>query len=500
MRASEVPLRAALVTAAILCSAAVGSVPARAAGPPAPAPAPANDNRANAQVLRALPVSVNGTTIGATSETPNEPPSTCASGPLAGSVWYAITAPAAERIALQVAAGGKLDAVVDVYLSQRSQVQSVACDQTDPNGMAATSFMATAGATYLVRVAPLANSSPGAFTLDAFVPQKAATPPGPELPPAGAEGILDRVQNTTRAHSTTFQAGRSYRINLANETDPGCVSLSLYPPGTRSFDDAKPVLSIHCGGYRLFTPGPGASGRYSFLVTPAPNIRGPQRYHLQSAPAGPSATAPGRFIGNYAKVSGRLDGDRVDTLRLYSFDVVERSDLTLMLDAPDDAGFDLRLLNDRGRTVACTCGDTGPKTLEHRLSPGRFFAVVRAAGGSRGRFTLVRQSRTITRTTITIAGSRAGRAVPGQTVPIAVGVAPNQTGPVTVTIDRFDPVSGWQYFRTVGVRVTHGSGGRGFLPPASGRWRASASFLGTRTASPSATGHAVLVVGGALRQ
>jgi hypothetical protein len=497
MHVHGVPLRAALLAGVAGLAVVLPGVARAASALPPPPP---NDNRADAQSLRALPVSVNGTTIGATAETPNEPASGCASGPLDGSVWYSVTAPAAERVALQVAAGGKLDAVVDVYLAQRSQVQGVACDETDAQGMAATSFTAAAGATYLIRVAALADSSPGGFTLDAFVPQRPATPPGPQLGAAGVDGVLDRVQNTTRAFSTTMVAGRGYRINLADETEPGCVSLSLYGPGTRSFDDGTPVLRIHCGGYRLFTPGPGATGRYSFLVTPAPNIRGPQRFHLQTAPAGPADTAPGLFIGNYARVSGAVDGDRVDTLRLYSFDVVARSDLTLMLASPAGASFDLELRDDRGRTIACDCAAAGATTLEHQLSPGRFFAVVRAEAGSRGRFTLVRQSRTITRTTITIAGRRAGRSSPGQTVPIGVAVGPAESGPVTVTIDRFDPVSGWQYFRTVAVRVTGGAGGVAFRPPAAGRWRATAAFLGTRAASPSATGYASLVVAGPLRQ
>ncbi|HWH12046.1 MAG TPA: hypothetical protein VG165_13030 [Solirubrobacteraceae bacterium] len=126
--------------------------------------------------------------------------------------------------------------------------------------------------------------------------------------------------------------------------------------------------------------------------------------------------------------------------------------------------------------------------------------MVEANANSRGRFTLDRQSRTITRTRITIAGKPAGRSSPGQTVPIAVSVTPRSAGPVTLTIERFDPVSGWQYSRTEHASAANGAATLSFLPPTSGRWRASASFVGTRSASPSASSFATLLVAGPLHQ
>jgi hypothetical protein len=492
MRGSGGVLRIATFVVACL----LGASPALAAA--APAPPPANDTRADAQVLGSLPATVDGTTVGATIDS-NEPASEC-TGPQTASVWYSITPSTKERIAVGLAAGGNLDATVDVYLAQRSQLQDVACDGTDAMGMAATSFTAIANMTYLIRVAPLGDSLAGSFALNVFVPQKAATPPGPLLPAAGAGGVLDRIQDTTKAYSTVMTAGTSYRINLADETTGACVSAGLFPPGTSSFDDGGAVLRLHCGGYQLFTPAAGQTGRYSFRINSSAGFSGSQRYYLQVAPAGPDDTAPGEFIGNYAKVSGELDGNRVDALRLFSFDVVTRSNLTLLLSAPETAGFDLELLNEKGHEIACECGGTGSETLNQELKPGRFFAVVRASTNSRGRFTLVRQSRTITQTRVTIAGSRNGQSAPGQTVPIAVSVAPGAAGPVVVTIERFDPVSGWQYFATHHVEANGRSATVPFLPPSSGRWRASASFVGTRKASPSVSGFATLLVGGPLHQ
>jgi hypothetical protein len=487
---------AALRVALVLGGCTLAGCPALATAA-APA-APPNDARVDAQVLNSLPASVDGTTVGATIDT-NEPASNC-TGPQTASVWYSVTPATKERIAVSLAANGDLDATVDVYLAQRSQLQDVTCNGTDAQGMAATSFTAAAGMTYLIRVAPLGNSIAGTFALDVFVPQKAATPPGTALPPAGAGGVLDRIQDTTKAYSTVMHAGKSYRINLADETQGACVSAGLYPPGTTSFDDATPVLRLHCGGYQLFTPGVAASGRYSFRVNSSAGYSGSQHYYLQVATATPADTAPGQFIGNYAKASGRLDGNRVDALRLFSFDVVQRSNLTLILTAPSTAGFDVKLLNEKGREIACECGGTGTQTLNQELKPGRFYAVAEANPGSRGRFTLVRQSRTITKARITIAGRRQGQSAPGQTVPIAVSVSPKTAGPVTVTIERFDPVSGWQYFRTDQITATGGSARVAFLPPSSGRWRASASFTGTRSTSPSDSGFATLLVGGPLHQ
>ena len=91
------------------------TLPSIAQGTPAtPAvPAPANDERANAQPIHSLPASINGTTVGATIE-PGERESACGVQ-TASSVWYSLRASSAQRIALDLAAGGELDATIDVY-------------------------------------------------------------------------------------------------------------------------------------------------------------------------------------------------------------------------------------------------------------------------------------------------------------------------------------------------------------------------------------------------
>src|SRR6266480_1541199 len=62
------------------------------------APAPGNDNRANARQLAAPPVTVSGTTVGATEE-PRDPRSEC--GRAKATVWYRLSGTASGRVMLR---------------------------------------------------------------------------------------------------------------------------------------------------------------------------------------------------------------------------------------------------------------------------------------------------------------------------------------------------------------------------------------------------------------
>ncbi|HXQ01313.1 MAG TPA: hypothetical protein VN845_14775, partial [Solirubrobacteraceae bacterium] len=160
-------------------------------------PAPANDERANAQVIHSLPATINGTTVGATVEV-GEPESTCGV-PTVSSVWYSVRAQNAERVGLDLAAGGELDGAVDVYHAVRSELESVGCQQTESHGKASLSFKASKNGLYLIRVAALANSQLANFTLEVFLPTPAVGPPGAPLPSGGVSGHVDRVQNINAA-------------------------------------------------------------------------------------------------------------------------------------------------------------------------------------------------------------------------------------------------------------------------------------------------------------
>ena len=86
------------------------------------------------------------------------------------------------------------------------------------------------------------------------------------------------------------------------------------------------------------------------------------------------------------------------------------------------------------------------------------------------------------------------KAAARQGVGIAVKVSPAASGPVTVDIERFDPVFGWQFYGEAHAFASAGSATVPFAPPAVGRWRARASYDGSRTASPSAVGFTYLLV------
>jgi hypothetical protein len=309
------------------------------------------------------------------------------------------------------------------------------------------------------------------------------TAPGAALPGGGATHTLDRVQDTADAYAVSMSAGQSYRINLS-QPEGGCVGLALYPAGTRgSFDDATPVKRLGCGGYMLYTPKAGEGGRFSLYVSAHSSKRGPQPYRLDFAAAGADDTSPGLALANYQKARGTLTGGGIDVVDLYRFSVTRRSDLKLTL-----AGhaFDLELLNDKGRRLGT--GEEG--ALEQRIQPGRYFIAIRAVGRDAGRYTLQRAARTITHTSVNMPN----RAAPGESTPVTVKVGPDASGPVQITIQRFDPLAGWQFFRLVNVRASGGSAGYRFTPPAEGRWRATAAFLGTRTDAPSEAGFAGVLV------
>jgi hypothetical protein len=452
-----------------LLLAAVTTAAVFACAPAAWAARPPNDNRANAAGIR-LGQTVNGTTVGSTVES-LEPPSGC--GPAGPSVWYRLDVKTAGRVITLVSAHGDLDVVVDVFRHLRSQVQPVSCDMSDQSGRASTDFRVQPGESFFVRVAQQTQSGPGDFSLTVGLARPAARPPGTPLGARGRSGSVQRVFEPSNAWSTTMLEGRTYRLNLASGS---CLRLSLYPPGTSSFEDEAPVRSLGCRGYALFTPGSGESGRYSLLVEPG-GSRAAVRYHLQVGLAGPDDTTPGHFIRNHAVVRGRLNANRLDVVDLYRFDVTRTSITALRLDS--GSGFFLRLITERGRTVA------SGEDIAVRTRPGRYYAVVRAARGEAGRYRLSRASRTITRTHLGVVPSLAS---PGGAVSLRTTVSPAESGPVVILVERFDPLAGYQFMRTLRVHAVGGHAAVGFLPPSVGFYRARATFVGTRDAATSGTG------------
>jgi hypothetical protein len=496
-RVAGVTLALVLATAMVLAGAACAESGSSAV--PAPPPAPANDTLAQAQAISAhnLPVTINGTVVGATTEA-GERESACHL-PTSNSVWYSLRVTGAQRVGIDLTAAGTLDATVDVYHAVRSQLTSVECQETEGQGKASLSFQASKNGLYDIRVAAAQGSQLAGFRLEVFTPTPAIRPPGAPLPAAGVSGQVDRVQNINAAYSIVMHAGVSYLIDLANQTKGACVNGALFAPGTTSFGveegeeggSSAGLLHIRCGGYRLFTPGPGQGGVYSFDITPRQSRSGLQRFHLQVAPAGPAETAPGLPLGNYAHAHGYLNGRSVHVLRLYRMEVTSHSNLTLKLTAPESADFKLQLRNQSGDVIECNCEGSGSQTLQHELHPGTYYAVVSVSDKSSGSFTLERESRTITSTTISFGTAKA---TPGQELGVQVKISPAESGPVTVDIERFDPVFGWQFYRQDQAFASGGLATVPFVPPSVGQWRANATYQGSSTASPSAVGYTYLLV------
>jgi hypothetical protein len=450
----------------------------------ASAAAPSNDDRATPAALGSLPAQVTGTTVDAT-RVPTDPYSSCGSaGP---QVWYRFTAPGDGRVAVSLQADGALDAFVDVYLSERSQTAGLGCDATDAKGLGGLDFKVTKGSVYLVSVSQLTNSVAGTFTLTVVAPQAPPKPPGTALAPAGADNTLDRIGNIEDAYAVTMRAGRTYRFRLSGRSEDPCgVRAAIYPPGTSDFDSSSPVRRFGCdaSGYATYTPGPHKGGRYSVLVTAGRGVRTLQPYHLEAAGAGPDDTAPGRFLVNRATTTNSLDGAHVDALDLYRFTVARRSDLALTLSTASSDAFDLLVLNEKGKPVQCACGQSGNLDLAREIAPGRYFVAVRVRDRSHGTYRLQRISRLVTRTTAGIDK----RTKLGRPAKIGVHVRPAVNGPVTVTIERFDPLAGWLFFRQEHAVASKGHAAVGFVAPTVGRWRVQASFDGTIGAGASLSG------------
>jgi hypothetical protein len=437
---------------------------------------PSNDTRQGAQELQ-LGQRVNGTTVDATAD--EDDAGGCGQSDTP-SVWYRLDSNQNARGIFVLQANGDLDVTVDVYERVRSESNSLACDNSDRNGRATTDFPLRKGHSYLIRVSERARSESGTFSLVVDVGQPPASAPGRQLPKRGASGDVQRVFEPSNAYSTKLREAHTYRINLAPE---GCVSLSIYGPNVGSFDDDSPRRVLRCGGYALFTPGPHETGRYSFLIEPRSSGRSPQRYHLQVSRAGRDDLTPGKFIRNFKRARGALNANRIDVVDVYRFDVVRRSITNLALNVPNGDDFAMTLVTAGGRRVSSGGTD---EDINVRTPPGRYYLAIRARHGAAGRYRLTRASKTITRTTLRPTPHSASQ---GETVTLRVGITPAVTGRVTVLVERFDPVSGWQFARRFETR-TRGSNSVtvAYRPPSIGRYRARAFYNGTSRAAESSSG------------
>lgn len=468
-----------IAVAALLLIVPATAAAAHSAGPPA------NDNRATPTPVSGLPATVSGTTVGATDDL-KDPRSDC--GRAHDTVWYRISGAEAGRLVVRINAFGDLDAVVAVYRPVRSRLIPAGCTATDDNGRGALSFT-SGGGDYLVMVGRERTSDDGTFRLTMFRQEPSSRAPGRKLPRGGVGTWVEPISDYDDAWSLRMKAGVEYRINLSPARGR-CITLGLFAPGTRSFAGAQPLKALPCGGYFTYTPGPGGTGRYSLLVTASDQRPGRQRYHLQAAVAGADDTAPGLPLRNLQTRRGAISGTRIDVVDLYRFRVPGSSDVTLTLRGPSSAR--LIVLSENGHRLASSEG-AGPLTTH--LGRGAYFVAVRADSGAHGRYRLSLLERALTTTTVLANGLRSATVAPGASVGISVAVAFSPAGAVRLELDRFDPLTGWHFYRLYRLRVgSNGRVGLSWRPPSIGHWRVRASFGGTRTASPSDGGTARIVV------
>jgi hypothetical protein len=247
------------------------------------------------------------------------------------------------------------------------------------------------------------------------------------------------------------------------------------------------LRSFDCRGYTTFTPGPGGGGRYAVEVVAPPGTRR-DLYRLQVVAAGPDDLGVGIELTAGTTRRGRLSPSGVDVVDLYHFDVVRPSEARLRLVRGAGSSFELVLLTDSGNRLA-----RGETSVRRRLARGRYVIAVEAPPGtSSGVYRLTLRLRNVTSTSVLVSGSSSGEVAPGTTVSISCTVSPaTGGGRIELVIDRFDTLTGWAFYRRIRVAVGATVSWR---PPAAGRWRVRARFLGTRDSAPSSSGYAYLLV------
>lgn len=423
---------------------------------------PTNDGLRGAKPIRKLPARVQGSTVGATAGA--DDPGRC--GFDTGSVWYSVAPGKVERIIVRLHATGDLDAAVGVVRRVRSQTRTVDCWETNARGDAIGVFGVERGARYFLVVGQALESPPGNFTLAVLPGERREQAPGKPLSTSGARSTVNGLTDVNDMWWTALTAGRTYRIAFRSKP---CTRLTLGGPHGH-------LRALTCNGYTTFTPGPDGGGRYVFEIL-APARLGVSAYALRMAPAGQDDIGVGSELRNLSTTRGTLAPDALDAIDIYHFDVAQRSDVRLRLGKAKNRQFFAQLLTDAGDLLT-----TSSSEINRRVDRGRYIVAVRGQPMSKpGRYTLSLAVRQLTKTGL---ASSAEELQPGSPLSLTITTTPDpRNGWIEIQIDRFDPLTGWQFNRR--LRVPAGQRSVSWMPPAPGRWRARAMFLGTLVFSPS---------------
>jgi hypothetical protein len=437
---------------------------------------PGNDELAGAIPLGTLPAAVNGSTLGATRDIGD--PSCTLGG---GSVWYRFHRGVDGRLVVRLQAGADLEATTCIVEKVRSQLRTVIGRRTDDAGKASFDFLGKAGSNYYLVVSQSPSSEPGPFKLVLIAPEKPPVPPGVALSADGGRGRLDPLQNPADAWSVRMERGKTYRFGVLN-TNGRCVSVSIYPTTTRSFDEDAPVAGTECGRTWFFTPGPDGGGLYPVLV----RARGETTtYRLLIRLARPDDIGPGALLrsGERRKEAVSLE----DPLDLYRFDVAAKSDVRVNVDATKDLG--IALLDGDGTSIR---GGTRGIELVRVLPTGTYYVALTPREHA-ARYTIRVLVRQVTQTVITGNGAAKVKVKPGSPVQIKTATTPApEAGATRVQADFYDVATrSWVFRKSWDVRPGTTIG---FTPDSVGTWRVRATFHGTGGASPSRSEYATIVV------
>lgn len=453
---------------------------------PAATTAPPTLKLPRATAIPQLPATLNGTTAGSKLGA-REPHPWCASS--AGVVWYELHPSRHSAIVLRLHAHGKLDAAVAVYHDVRSQLLHVSCARTNTFGRASVAFYASLRGRYLVGIARRLGSVDAGFTLSALAAEPASRPPGDALPAGGLRSTLNDVLDPSDAWNVELSRGTTYRFNVTSRV---CVAMQLYRPHIYSFTTSRPVLETDCGGYQTFTPGPDGGGLYTVRVSVSGGGTATQPYLLTFAPAEADDIGPGLTLANGTTVRGRISGRGIDNVDLYRITVPrDHEQTTIDFRERQATQMDLMLLSEDGHHISCVCESQGSQRLRKILTAGHYFVVIRSRHRSGGPYSLGVVTRDITTTTLTATGGASTLDLaPGATVTFTAHVdQAHDGGPLTVEIQRFDPLAHWQFSTLYRQQIgADGTFATSWTPPSVGRWRAHARFFGTRFSSFSESG------------
>src|SRR5215471_6805439 len=225
MRGKPAGLAAILAACALVVGLLAAAAQARRSD------APPNDNRADALVIGSFPLTVEGTTVGATVERLDPQKSQC--GTVESTVWYRVDKAPDGTISMSVKGAG-LAPVVRVYNVTKNGISELDCATAKTSQTAKVVWETTRGNSYLILVGKKPGTADAAFTLNAqlFLP-----PANDSARQAKRVGIHGNVKATTLG--ATHDDSDPRDCSLAG----GTVWYSVAPGKA-----ARVVLRLHAEG------------------------------------------------------------------------------------------------------------------------------------------------------------------------------------------------------------------------------------------------------------